>query len=94
MPGVFTLTDAWSPGWHARVNNNDVPLFRVDGTFRGVCLEGAGEYNVTFYYQPLLWQVSLALAAVGGLWILSVAIYANYSTSNGAVRSSAARVSM
>jgi hypothetical protein len=94
MPGVLTLTDAWFPGWHARVNNSDVPLFRVDGTFRGVCLERAGEYNVTFYYQPPLWQVSLALAAVGGLWILSVAIHANYSTSNGAVRSSAARVSM
>jgi hypothetical protein len=65
VPGVLTLTDAWLRGWHARVNGREVPLLRVDGVFRGVCLDAPGEYMVTFYYRPALWYASLALSALG-----------------------------
>jgi hypothetical protein len=74
VPGVLTLTDTWLRGWSARVNGQQVPVLRVDGTFRGVCLNRPGEHSVTFYYRPPLWSASLVLCGSGAAWILAAAI--------------------
>src|SRR5262249_42273547 len=63
--GVLTLTDAFAPGWTATVGGQAVPLLRVDGAFRGVCLDAPGTYQVSFRYRPPTWRISLGLAAAG-----------------------------
>lgn len=63
--GVLTLTDAYSRGWRATVDGRTVPVLKVDGAFRGVCLDGPGEHRVEFVYRPPHWNVALALAATG-----------------------------
>jgi hypothetical protein len=65
MPGILTLVDAFSDGWHAEVNGKEAPVVRVDGAFRGVKIETTGEVNVRFWYRPPRWCPSLALCGLG-----------------------------
>lgn len=73
--GVLTLTDAHARGWRVRVDGRDAPLLRVDGAFRGVCLEGPGVYNVAFVYRPPDWGLALGLCSVGVLGVIASAAY-------------------
>jgi hypothetical protein len=65
--GTLVVTDNYSPGWTATVNGQDQPVLRVNGTFRGVCIPSPGRYDVSWRYRPPLWNVSLWMAALGGL---------------------------
>lgn len=68
--GTLVVTDAWAPGWQARVDGRRVDVTRVDYLFRGVPL-AAGAHRVEFSYRPLSWRIGwivsvLALAALIG----------------------------
>lgn len=70
-PGWLVLTDAWFPGWRARVNGAEQPIWRANYAFRAVWLP-AGRHEVEFRYwpRPLTWGLaasgaaSLAIAAL------------------------------
>jgi hypothetical protein len=74
LPGVLTLTDSFSDGWHAEVDGKQVPVIRVDGVFRGVRIDAAGEMNVRFWYRPPRWNLSLGLGFIG----LITLVFANF----------------
>src|SRR5262249_53449825 len=76
LPGVLTLVDSYSDGWHAQVNGREAPVIRVDGVFRGVRIETPGEVEVRFWYRPPRWNLSLALCGLG-LLLLSVSALAS-----------------
>ena len=67
-PGTLVVTDAWAPGWQARVDGRPVDVERVDYLFRGVPL-AAGEHRVEFEYRPLSWRIGwiASLAALAAL---------------------------
>lgn len=69
-PGILVVSDAFYPGWRARVDGEDAPIFPVDILFRGVTL-GPGAHDVTIYYAPtsviLGGAISLATTLVAGL---------------------------
>ena len=65
VPGILVLSDLMVPGWHVEINGAAAPLYRVNGTFRGVRLEGAGNYDVRFWYRPRYWTLSLLLSIAG-----------------------------
>jgi hypothetical protein len=65
VPGMLVLTDLMVPGWRASIDGAEVPLYRVDGVFRGVRLERAGTYRVRFWYRPRYWTIALLLAVAG-----------------------------
>ena len=67
-PGVLILTDAYMRGWRATLDNREVPVLRVNGAFRGVCISTPGEHRIHFSYKPALWLWSLGLA-LGGILI-------------------------
>jgi hypothetical protein len=71
--GYLVLTDTWYPGWHAKLDGQEVPILRADLVFRAVQLP-AGEHMIEFVYQPKPFQVGLlisvsALLLLGALWV-------------------------
>jgi len=66
--GLLVLTDTYYPGWLASVNGQAVPLYRVNGTFRGVLIP-AGESVVCMTYRPLSFLIGscVSLTTLAGL---------------------------
>jgi len=70
---LLVLRDSWYPGWRASVDGRRVPIYRVNGCFRGV-LVPAGRHEVRFVYRP--WHVYIPAAVsllttlllIGGAW--------------------------
>ncbi|MBZ5513336.1 MAG: YfhO family protein [Acidobacteriia bacterium] len=61
--GYVTLLDRFDPGWHARIDGQEVRVFRVHQLFRAVyCREG--EHVVRFYYQQPGLRAGLILSIV------------------------------
>jgi hypothetical protein len=65
--GMVVLSDAYFPGWRARVDHELVPVHEVNGSMRGVVVF-AGDHIITMRYRP----TSVYLGA--GLTLLGVAI--------------------
>ena len=61
---LLVLADAWSPGWRVVVDEEERPLLRVGGYFRGVLI-GPGDTRVAFVYRPMGWVVGSRLSTFG-----------------------------
>lgn len=72
-PGYLVLTDAWYPGWSAKVDGNSAPIIPANFAFRAVPLP-AGQHEVVFTFSPPLLKVGLA--ATGFTLILIVIAFA------------------
>jgi hypothetical protein len=72
--GLLVLRDSWYPGWEARVDGTKVPIYRVNGCFRGVIVP-AGEHKVVFEYKPTLIYVSGAISLIVTLTLLAIALW-------------------
>ncbi len=72
-PGWLVVTDAYDPGWTARVDGGPQPLARVNAVQRAVAV-GAGNHLVEMRYEPPFFRagaaVSLLTLAGGLLWAL------------------------
>ncbi|MBI4791060.1 MAG: YfhO family protein [Chloroflexi bacterium] len=71
--GYVLLSDAWFPGWVARLDGVQVPIRRADLIFRAVRV-GPGEHRLEFEYRPQSLYVGAAvsgaaLLVVAGIWI-------------------------
>jgi hypothetical protein len=65
-PGVIVLTEAYVPGdFQARINGKPANYFRVNSAFKGLFVQEAGEYNVSFAYWPRYLTLSLWIAGAG-----------------------------
>jgi len=67
-PGLLVLSDAFYPGWRAKVDGKPVPIYPVNVMFRGIAMT-EGSHLIEFEYWP--WWVYLGFA-VSGLTILSL----------------------
>jgi uncharacterized membrane protein YfhO len=63
--GILTLADSYLEGWRAEIDSKEVAVLRVDGAFRGVRIREPGVYDVHFWYRPVYWNQTLAMAGVG-----------------------------
>ncbi len=52
--GLFYISDAYFPGWHAFVNQKEVNIYRTNYNFRSVLIP-KGQSDVVFLYQPSNW---------------------------------------
>ncbi len=73
-PGLIVLSDAFYPGWQARIDGVPVPILRANVFFRAVQAP-AGDHRVEFTYQPaslvvgaIVSAAALAVLAVCALW--------------------------
>lgn len=68
--GLLVLNDAFYPGWQATLNGRPVPIYQVDGLFRGVMLP-AGNHTVTFTFQPRSYATGRLISLMTwGLWLV------------------------
>jgi hypothetical protein len=58
--GVLVLADIFYPGWKARLDGQETPIYRADSVLRAVFVP-AGGHEVEFEYSPLSFRVGAAL---------------------------------
>ncbi|MCO5206496.1 MAG: oligosaccharide flippase family protein [Anaerolineae bacterium] len=79
-PSWIVLNDSYAPGWKAFVrpadggesDEQEVAVYRVNGNFRGVFLDEAGDYAVRFRYSPTSFKLA-GLATFMGTIIVAFA---------------------
>ena len=69
------LSDTYYPGWKATVDEKEVPIHRSDYVLRGVFVP-AGSHIVTFIDRPAPLLIGASLAALAGLALLLIALFA------------------
>lgn len=66
---ILFLSDAYSKGWKAYVDNNQVPILRADYAFRAVAVPG-GEHIIKFEYFPDSFRYGLYLTIFSSIAII------------------------
>jgi hypothetical protein len=73
--GVIVLNEVFWPGdFRATVNGRKTPVLRLNHTFKGLTVDGPGDYRITFRYVPKNWPRSLALCATGAV-LLALSLF-------------------
>ena len=49
--GYLLLSESYYPGWHAYIDNVEVPILKADFLLRAIPLP-AGEHKISFIYRP------------------------------------------
>ena len=73
--GMVVLSDAFYPGWRARVDHRLARIYEVDGAMRGVAVPH-GRHTVTMRYRPVSVYLGAALSLLGILGALGWAAFA------------------
>jgi uncharacterized membrane protein YfhO len=68
-PGWLVALQTFYPGWHARVNGNDVPIERANVAFSAVPV-GAGTSDIVLSYDPLSVRLGVLISLVSGVGLL------------------------
>lgn len=68
--GVVVLSDAWFPGWEAKVDGKPVTLLRTDHALRGVAIP-PGRHTIEYSFRPPYLVLGGALSA-GSIVVLLV----------------------
>jgi len=74
QPGYLVLSDAYYPGWRARVDDQPATIRRANYAFRAVYVP-AGQHTVRFIFDPLIWKVSLGIS---GLTLLGLTVWGSW----------------
>jgi hypothetical protein len=65
-PGVICLTEAfWAGDFRAEVNDRKAEIIRVNHAFKGIVVDAAGDYLVSFRYWPRNFPRNLVLCGIG-----------------------------
>jgi len=72
-PGLILVLDSHHPDWVAEDEAGRVPLLRADGRYRAVPTPG-GDRQFTLRYRPRWRAPALALAALGALCAVALAL--------------------
>ncbi len=51
-PAWLVLNEIHMPGWHAQIDNKEIPLLRGNGMFRAMCVP-AGSHRLSIAFSPL-----------------------------------------
>ena len=64
-PGVIVLSEAlWPDDFRVEVNGRKRPVLRLNHAFKGVAVDAAGDYHVTFSYWPKNFSLLLSLSGL------------------------------
>jgi hypothetical protein len=72
--GVLVIAETWYPGWQAKINGADTPIYRANGAFRAVIVSG-GVQQVEFTYDPPIIKVGMIVTGIAGVaWLILAGI--------------------
>ena len=75
-PGVIVLHEAWLKGdFRVTVNGQPARYFRVNHAFKGIAVDQAGTYRVSFAYWPRRFTETLVAAGIAMAVLAGIAIY-------------------
>ncbi len=68
-PGLVVINNSWYPKWKARVNGQEIPVFRVNNSMRGVISPSAGA-EIDMYYDEgnLKLYLMLSMLVLAGVY--------------------------
>lgn len=77
VPSYLVMAEVWYPGWQATVDGRPTEIYRANYAFRAV-LVPAGEHQIAMRFQPVSWNVGLAISSLtaiallgwGALWLI------------------------
>ena len=72
-PGYVLLSDAWYPGWTARLDGAAAPIHRADLIFRAVQVD-AGTHQIVLEYRPTTFYVGAAVSALAALVLIGIVL--------------------
>lgn len=95
-PAWLVLNDSYQPGWKAFARpagsgteaEQELPIYRVNGNFRGVYLPTAGDYSVRWRYSPLTFKLGGLISFMAGIilaFALGVWLWRRYYRLDGAL---------
>jgi hypothetical protein len=61
--GFLVVSEAYFPGWQARIDGQPAPVLRVDGALIGLVVP-AGTHNVALAYQPAVFSAGAVLSGL------------------------------
>jgi len=61
--GLLVVSEVWHPSWHAYLDGTEVPVYRVNGAFRGVEVP-EGEHRLRFVYRSTPFRLGAALSVL------------------------------
>ncbi len=66
--GVVVFSERYTSGWVALLDGENVPIIKVNGILRGVCVP-SGTHDLQFHYEPpgLKWGILLSGLSVGAI---------------------------
>jgi hypothetical protein len=67
--GLVLVSDMWDAGWHAELDGEECPIYRVDVALRGFQVP-AGKHRIVCTYRPQSVKSGFRAAAAGGLILL------------------------
>jgi hypothetical protein len=71
--GLVVLSESWFPGWQARVDGREVPIYEVFGALRGVVVD-RGNHSLELQYRPLSVYGGAAVTTLGILLAATVLV--------------------
>jgi hypothetical protein len=77
QPAALLFNEIYYPGWSLEDGGQSAPLFRINGAFRGTCLE-AGKHRLTMRFRPNSFRWGARLSALTALSSLA-ALLAGYA---------------
>ena len=72
--GFLFLSDAYYPGWRARVDGKEETVYQADYLFRAV-LVPPGQHVVEFTFDPIAFKIGLAVALTTAAALVATAIF-------------------
>jgi hypothetical protein len=82
--GFLFLSDAYYPGWKARVDGQEETVYRADYLFRAVPVP-PGQHVVEFTFDPVAFKIGLAVALTTAATLVAAAIIRVCSSSDANV---------
>lgn len=80
-PRILLFTDAFYPGWEARVDGESAEIFAANSAFKAVALE-EGVHTIEFTYSPR--RVRAGVASAGAAVVISIVLLASSVKRKGA----------
>ena len=63
--GYLVISEVWHPGWWARLDGREVPLYRTNLALLGLPIP-PGSHQLTLEFRPLRWKEGMTISILSG----------------------------